>query len=42
LLGGRIPEAVSCQGESHYGQSVEDVAMLTMKFPKNVIAFISR
>jgi predicted dehydrogenase len=40
LLGGRIPEAVSCQGESHYGQSVEDVAMLTMKFPKNVIAFI--
>ena len=40
LMGGRIPETVSCQGESHYGQDVEDVAMLTLRFSKNVIAFI--
>ena len=30
LMGGREPEAVSCQGESHYGHGVEDVAMLTL------------
>jgi predicted dehydrogenase len=31
---------VSCQGESHYGHGVEDVAMLTLRFERNVIAFI--
>ena len=40
LMGGRMPEAVSCQGESHYGNGVEDVAMLTLRFERNVIAFI--
>src|ERR1700722_13435224 len=40
LMGGREPEAVSCQGESHYGHGVEDVAMLTLRFERNVTAFI--
>ena len=40
LMGGREPEAVSCQGESHYGHGVEDVAMLTLRFERNIIAFI--
>ena len=40
LMGGREPEAVSCQGESHYGHGVEDVAMLTLRFERNMIAFI--
>jgi predicted dehydrogenase len=39
LMGGRLPEAVSCQGESHY-HGVEDVAMLTLRFERNIIAFI--
>jgi predicted dehydrogenase len=37
---GRMPDAVSCQGQSHYGQGVEDVALLTLHFPGNVIAFV--
>ncbi|MGC1679710.1 MAG: Gfo/Idh/MocA family oxidoreductase [Candidatus Binataceae bacterium] len=40
MLMGRIPEAVSCQGRSHYRGNVEDVAMLELHFPGNVIAFI--
>ncbi len=40
MLVGRMPETVNCQGQSHYGQGVEDVALLTMHFPGNVIAFI--
>lgn len=40
LMGGRVPESVSCQGESHYSRGVEDVALLTLKFSRNVIAFI--
>ena len=40
LMGGRIPEAVSCQGQSHYKRGIEDVAMLSLHFPRNVIAFI--
>jgi predicted dehydrogenase len=40
LLGGRMPEAVSCQGQSHYESKVEDVALLTLHFSRNVIAFI--
>ena len=40
LMGGRVPTAVSCQGQSHYQDNVEDVAMLTLYFARNVIAFI--
>src|SRR5258708_26227690 len=40
LMGGREPQPVSCQGESHYGHGVEDVAMLTLRFERNIIAFI--
>jgi predicted dehydrogenase len=40
LMGGLMPEAVSCQGQGHYRRGVEDVAMLTLRFPRNVIAFI--
>jgi predicted dehydrogenase len=40
LMGGRIPEAVSCQGQGHYKRGIEDVAMLSLHFPQNVIAFI--
>ncbi len=36
----RVPQAVSCQGQSHYCKEVEDVALLTLHFSKNVIAFI--
>jgi predicted dehydrogenase len=36
----RVPQAVSCQGQSHYCQEVEDVALLTLHFPDNVIAFV--
>jgi predicted dehydrogenase len=39
-MGGRMPEAVSCQGESHYGNGIEDVAMLTLRFERNIIAFV--
>lgn len=37
---GRVPQAVSCQGQSHYGSGIEDVALLTLHFAQNVIAFI--
>jgi len=40
LMGGRVPTAVSCQGQSHYQSNVEDVALLTLHFARNVIAFI--
>jgi predicted dehydrogenase len=40
MLADRLPEAVSCQGQSHYRKEVEDVALLTLHFPHNVIAFI--
>lgn len=36
----RMPEAVSCQGQSHYNSKIEDVALLTLHFGRNVIAFI--
>jgi predicted dehydrogenase len=36
----RVPQAVSCQGQSHYCKEVEDVALLTLHFSNNVIAFI--
>jgi predicted dehydrogenase len=37
---GRMPETVSCQGQSHYGNGVEDVALLGLHFADNVIAFV--
>jgi predicted dehydrogenase len=37
---GRMPERVSCQGKSHYGLGEEDVALLTLNFPGNVIGFV--
>ena len=40
MLMGRMPEAVSCQGQSHYRKGVEDVALLALHFPDNVIAFV--
>ena len=40
MLIGQMPEAVSCQGQSHYRDGVEDVALLTLHFPGGVIAFI--
>src|SRR5229473_305079 len=36
----RSPENVSCQGQSHYNAGIEDVALLTLHFGGNVIAFI--
>ncbi len=40
MLMGRMPDAVSCQGRSHYRSEVEDVAMLELHFSGNVIAFV--
>jgi predicted dehydrogenase len=40
MLLGELPEAVSCQGQSHYCKNVEDVALLTLRMPRDVIAFI--
>lgn len=37
---GRLPEMVSCQGQSHYRNGVEDVALLSLHFADNVIAFV--
>jgi predicted dehydrogenase len=37
---GRLPVSVSCQGQSHYNSKIEDVALLTLHFSGNVIAFI--
>lgn len=36
----RMPLTVSCQGQGHYRSTVEDVAMLTLYFPNNVIAYV--
>ena len=40
MLIGRMPEAVSCHGQSHYKRTVEDVALLSLHFSRNVIAFV--
>jgi predicted dehydrogenase len=40
MLMGRMPEAVSCHGQSHYRGGVEDVALLALHFARNVIAFV--
>ena len=37
---GHAPESVNCQGRSHYNPGIEDVALLTMNFSNNVIAFV--
>ena len=37
---GRMPETVSCSGQSHYRTAFEDIAMLTLNFHGNVIAFV--
>jgi predicted dehydrogenase len=37
---GHAPEAVNCQGRSHYNPGIEDVALLTMNFSNNVIAYV--
>jgi predicted dehydrogenase len=37
---GQEPEAVSTMGASHVNPSIEDVAVLTMHFPGDLIAFI--
>ncbi len=36
----QMPMEVSCHAQSHYRKNVEDVAMLTLRFPNNVIAFV--
>jgi predicted dehydrogenase len=40
MIMGRMPESVSCQGQSHYRQGIEDVALLGLHFADNVIAFV--
>ncbi|HKD65784.1 MAG TPA: Gfo/Idh/MocA family oxidoreductase [Candidatus Binataceae bacterium] len=40
MLLGQMPIEVSCHGQSHYRSNVEDVAMLTLRFPNNLIAFV--
>jgi predicted dehydrogenase len=37
---GQMPERVSCQGNSHYQTGEEDVALLSLYFPNNVMAFV--
>jgi len=39
-VAGRAPESVNCQGRSHYNPGIEDVALLTMNFSGNLIAFV--
>jgi predicted dehydrogenase len=36
----QMPVEVSCHGQSHYRNNVEDVAMLTLRFANNLIAFV--
>jgi predicted dehydrogenase len=40
MLLGQMPERVSCQGNSHYRTGEEDVALLSLYFPGNVMAFV--
>ena len=40
MLLGQMPLEVSCHGQSHYRKDVEDVALLTLRLPNNVIAFV--
>ncbi len=40
MLLGEMPLEVTCQGESHYHDHIEDVALLTLRFANNVLAFV--
>jgi predicted dehydrogenase len=40
MLLGEMPLEVTCQGESHYHDNVEDVAMVTLRFANKVIAYV--
>ncbi len=40
MLLGQMPHEVSCHGQSHYRHNMEDVAMLTLRFANNLIAFV--
>jgi predicted dehydrogenase len=40
MLAGRMPEAVSCQGQSRYCERIEDVALITLHFSNKMIAFV--
>ena len=40
MLLGTMPLEVSCQGQSHYHDNVEDVALITLRFANKVIAFV--
>lgn len=40
MLLGEMPLEVSCQGESHYHEHIEDVALLTLRFANKVIAYV--
>jgi predicted dehydrogenase len=40
MLLGQMPLEVTCQGESHYHDHVEDVALITLRFANNLIAFV--
>jgi predicted dehydrogenase len=40
MLLGQMPETVSCQGQSHFRRDIEDVALITLHLPHNVIAFV--
>ena len=37
---GEMPLEVTCQGESHYHEHIEDVALLTLRFANKVIAYV--
>ena len=40
MLLGQMPERVSCHGNSHYRTGEEDVALMSLYFPDNVMAFV--
>jgi predicted dehydrogenase len=40
MLLGQMPERVSCHGSSHYRTGEEDVALLALYFPNNVMAYV--
>jgi predicted dehydrogenase len=37
---GHAPESVACHGRCHYNPGIEDVALLTLNFSNNVVAFV--
>jgi predicted dehydrogenase len=40
MLLGLMPQQVSCQGQSHYKTGEEDVALLTLRFTNDIMAFV--